>query len=599
MRIPTAILGSLAAASICPQAQARVIDTSADYTNPDTVPVLIKVPGAVGSDISGYYDLPSSIDLSKYFKEYTSPGPVLTFTVNTPTTTSYGTAVPSTFRAQLWCVDPTPEDEADTDGDLTSDDDDERIVYQNLDLEEPGAIAYTILDAVGHADGNEQLLNGTLFWDISWGSDGATPIAAVAGPYALADDDTSHVTLGSYAMISPSFRETDYTAGTMGIYSGDAGYSFFFNLADNTDLISAGYVATIGKVFDDDLSVLKMVGGATDNYSLATVREVSSTFSYMPLWNTYTDEEFDLYKQPARDDFIQITNVTISDYSGTDPTHGLKFIEDLPMDDDEDYEDTDTYDGDDTTEAENDPNATIKAVFNVSLSADGVFSFKLRDDVALTDSQIGSYPFYYRVYVNDGTNTGLTGTDYYRGSVYVYLYYPFAIYMGDASYDSSVDYSTTDNSDNTWYWFESDTYGWYMEHNFPTYRWVYSYEHGWIYMFGDMISHTDGVNWYNAPLNYPDGTADYNDDEVGWFWTRSDFYPYLYSFKDDGWVYYIKDVDSDSTDDDEEDDYVERVLDKRLFWSYRQKAYITPDGKDTTYSTGTFSIGGRKFGTGL
>lgn len=584
MRILKTLLGSLAAASICAPAQARVIDTSATYTNPETVPVPLAAPSVVTTYDADYHGLPESMDFKGYYKEYTSPGPVVTFTLNTPTTLSSGTSVPNTIKFQTWFLDPTPENPVENDKNAKVDNDDKRIPLQTLDLCELDAIPSLMLNAVGFEDAVKPSLPGCLLWN-NMSLDGK-PFALEGGYFTL-DGDTSHLTGSSSAWSQPRFSETKAEEGTVGLIYDNSikTYVLMFSLTDNTD-IYAGYVATIGKM-TEGLDLLKSVAGISDN-KLATTRTVSKNFANMPLWNTYTDDEYDAYKQPEQSDFVRIMTASVSDPAEVAPSHGLKFVEDPPYDADS------TDDKNDLT----DPNADIKKLFNVSLSEDGLFSFKLRDDVPLSSSVLGTYIFTFRVYVNDGTNNGKAGTDYFRSQAAIYVQHPFAYYAGGATRGASVDYSPSKDGSNVWYWYSHSTYGWFLVKDFPDNRWVYSYEHGWIYMYGDKMNTEDGVVWYNAVSSW--GTSNpATDDEVGYFWTNAQMFPNLYSYKDGGMVYYIKDVDSNSTDDKDDDDYKERILDKRLFWSYRQNAYITPSGADTTYEGKPFKIYGKKFGTGL
>jgi hypothetical protein len=585
MRILKTILVSLAAASLSPIAQARVIDKSATYTNPETIPVLLLWPYVVTTYDADYHGLPSSLDFRDSYKEYTSPGPVITYTLNTPTTLSYGANVPNTIKLQTWVIDPTPDNFVDNDNNLVEDKDDTRLLRQTLDLNEHTSISSLISNSVGYKDIITPAIPGSIFWNtIIYNNE---PVGVECGHFTL-DGDTSHVTKAGNSWNTPRFSEPSCEEGSLGLVYNTTirAYSMIFSTKNNTEFFG-GYVTTIGKV-TEGLELLKAITSSSGTYELATDRTVSASFSHMPLWNTYTNEEYDAFKQPAQSDFIRFVSATISDPTGVDPSHGLKFVEDFPFDSNT------TDDKNDLT----DPNAAIKKVFNVSLSEDGIFTFKLRDDVPLSSAVMNTYTFAFRVYVNDGTNNGKDGTDYYLTQAYIYVRHPFVYYAGDATKSSSVDYSPTKDGSNVWYWYKSNAYGWLLVKDFPDNRWVYSYEHGWIYMDGDMISSKEGVFWYNTVSSWgTDKTP--TDDEVGWVWTNAEMYPYLYSFKDGGWVYYIKDVDKDSTDDKEAGDYKERILDQRLFWSYRQNAYISPSGADTTYDAKPFKINGKKFGTGF
>jgi hypothetical protein len=536
------------------------------YTNPDTVPVLIYNKSYYCSYMDDYHALPASIDISQLYKEFTSPGPVLTFTVDTPD--AYASDLSNTFRLQLWWVDPDPEDPVDDDSNYTSDDDDTRYTHQNLDLTEYKGIPEFIVNSVGSPDGSvKATLPGSVFWRVSVDGD-ENPCIVETGIFSVSDDDTSHIKLCGATWSYPQYHEDDYTTGTVGLYytiptdsvtSYTDGESIVFNVVDNTENLTSGVVATLGKVFDEDLDLLKAIA-TCDDYNFATVREVSSTFSYMPIWNTYTDEEFGLYDQAEKSDLIYVTDITMSDPSGTDPSHGLKFIEDLPY----------VNDDDETIY----PNDDFAAAFDYTFSPEGVLTLKLKDDTVASSDLVGTYKFFFRVYVNDGTNDG-TAAPYYRFYIFIYVEEPMYLYLGDATTDSTndVDYSADTDGTYVWSWFESDLYGWYMAYNFPDNRWVWSYEHGWVYMCNDSMNDDEGVFWYDAPSSYEGGT---DDDEVGWIWTRYDYYPYFWSYKDNSWVWYWKDIDDDSDDNDEDTDYVERILDKRLFYSFRQEDFITP-----------------------
>jgi len=148
-------------------------------------------------------------------------------------------------------------------------------------------------------------------------------------------------------------------------------------------------------------------------------------------------------------------------------------------------------------------------------------------------------------------------------------------------------------------------------------------EHGWIYCYGDDFTTDQGIYWYNAPSSYQGGSE---GDEAGWLWLNYEDWPYMYSFKDTGGVAYVRDTgdtessdnaygengendpDSNDVEDDDDDDeitcdYVERILGNRLFYSYRQHAYISASGGDVSTkgkpSTPNIKINNKKFGTGL
>lgn len=624
MRIHPAVLCPIVATAFLPVAsQARVIaDIGDTYTNPETFPMELAYPGMAATVRDDYYPLPTTIDLRPYFKEVTSPGPILTFSYNLPEN-DYGDALTGKFSVQFWWLDPEPEAEADTDDDVTIDTDDERIVYQNLDLCEPSGTMYTVLNSIGFAGSNVQdpidpTLPGTIFWR-AWTAN--SEIAAVeCGVFELADDDTSHVQYSSMIWGNPTVGSYDYTEGTVSLFYTESTYSLFFNLTDNTNNMYAGYAYTMGKVLDDKLDELRMIAGDTELYDMVKPRTVSNIFTAMPLWNSYTDDEYNTWQQPERDDFVKITGVTMSDPSGTFPTHGLKFLEDQTYDSTEDYDDDDDvdYDDDDEEIAETDFNADIKEYFNLSLSEDGILTISLRDDIEdLSEVEGSSFTYYFRVYVDDGTNNGYSGTEYYWTSMSIYIYSPIAYYFGGASTGTATTYEHDTDGDGetdeteTWTWYDSTDFGWFMERGeFPDNRWIYSYEHGWIYLCGKSFYMQDGDYWYMQSHSYDVVTDEDGDDEttddqtttthenpaLGWFWTSGAAYPYLYSYKDEGWVYYMK--DEDDTDDDG-NDYEENILENRLFWSYRQSAYISANGEDTKYANAPIKVHGKTFGTGL
>jgi hypothetical protein len=75
-------------------------------------------------------------------------------------------------------------------------------------------------------------------------------------------------------------------------------------------------------------------------------------------------EEYDTgITQPNAEDYVTVTKVTLSDLSGTYPTHGLGFCPALlvPTEDDEDTDEDESL-------TPTDPNATIKETFDCALS---------------------------------------------------------------------------------------------------------------------------------------------------------------------------------------------------------------------------------------
>jgi hypothetical protein len=426
-------------------------------------------------------------------------------------------------------------------------------------------------------------------------------------------------------------------------------YTVLINMMDNSIYAPFTKADPIGKIITDSgsdgMEVMKMISGSPD-YKAAKPWWLNSSLPRVPLWSSYTKEEHDAYAKPATSDYVMIDSISIADVTGTDPSHGLRFIEDQPHDTYEDYDDDDNVNFDDDVDEDGipnskdtdfvaanwdplapeiDPNATIKSYFDITLSPEGMLHLALKPGMTLASLAGGTYSYFFRVYVNDGVNDGLGGTPYFRATFYLSFSPCFALYMGStASESGDYDLYTDSNKVTTkWKWNESPDSGWYLvQENFPTSRWVYSMEHGWIYCYGDDFASSEGIYWYNAPSSYQGGSA---DDEAGWLWLNYENWPYMYSFKDKGWVVYVRDVDSDATDnafgengendpdsndvkEDADDgkitcDYVERVLGNRLFYSYRQHAYISPSGADVSTrgkpSKPNLKINNKKFGTGL
>ena len=636
MRIHPALLLPLAASGLV----ATAFGTT--YVNPDTIPVMLGIPAVYASTKPGYFAPPSQLDLSQYFKEYTTPGPLIRFYVNAPSVNDDGVSVPNSFRIQAWFVNPTPSDEVQDDQNTTEDSDDQRIPFQNLAVMAPTSVMDLIINADGGVSKATPAFNGTVFNAgytdaTNTENDPTTFVSAQFGNYVY-DAANTRLRYSNVYWPSSVYHFYNMKEGVVDLlYSTTGEASLLINMRDNSYYESTSTHDPIGKLYSDDssndLDILKMICGSHTLYDVARSWSLSSSLLTVPLWRSYTKEMYASSAAPAKNDFITITHATVSDPSGFDRANGLGFIPDPTYDTNEDYEDTDSVNFDDDVDedgitnendtdyvaanwtadgAEVDYNTAFKTVFDCSLTPEGIFKFQLKSGTTMNEALYGSYTYYFRVFVKTGTNNGLTGTPYYRGYLTVSLYYPFQMYTGlSASYASSVAYPDKDGKSVTWNWFNSSTYGWFMSQDFPNYRWVYSMDHGWVYMYGDTISSPDGIYWYDAPSSYQSGgdAADYVDDEVGWLWTNYANYPFFYSFKDQGWVVYIRDVDTTSTttttDDDTtttEDTYHERTMGNRLFYSYRQHAYITPNGKDTTMNGGTttgMKIHGRKFGTGL
>ena len=561
MRIHPAILLPLAALAVCQSVSARYY-TKTSYTNPDTIPVMMSVPGVGGTFMSGYYDLPTTVDASTHFREYATPGPVLTFNINTPSVyTAKG--YPTSFKLDLWWVNPDPPDFVDDDDNSTTESDDTRPALQNLALLEPNVDMLLIQGALGEdLDGTDAKLPGTIFWRSSI-FDGTAVRSMECGLFNAPTSDGGVVTANTATSGTPNGAHDDFAPGTVGVYdttpsTSVSGYSYYFNIAGNDGIISDVY--TFGKVEDDDLETLKMLADTSTKYPDATsVRTMSNTFLVMPLWNTYTDTDYSDYNAPNMEDYITIKSFALSDSDASRKHYGLKYKEDQP------YQDS--------SWAWVNPNSSFAAVFDYTFTDDGVLNFKLKSDTTLPQNASSTYVFYYRVYVNDGTNNGLAGTDYYRAYLYISVYFPFDVYMAGATYNSEVSY-TIDDITTSYDWFDSTKFGWYMAPiDFPTDRWVYGYEHGWVYMASDGVNVTGGAYWYNAPTTY--STSGTPTDEVGWLWVSYDDYPYMYSFKDGDWVYFFSNTGSSAKDLNND---VDRTLSTRIFYSYKQKKWIYPSG---------------------
>jgi hypothetical protein len=649
MRIHNALLLSLAATGIAASPLAA-------YQNPETVPVYLGAPFVSTSTVPGFHPIPTSFDLSKYFKEYTSPGPVLTFKLNAPATNAESKAVPNSFRMQVWFVNPDPKDESDTDDNTSAETGyDQRIAYQNLAVMAPDSVSSLITYAVGGPGGTKPILPGSIFWyavtGTAAGEEYPSEFAMMLWGHYKLDPITKNLVFNGETWGATTSFASNMSEGVVNLtyYSAISDYTLLINMGDNSSI--AGYYTEdpVGKIVkdstSDDLDVIKMLAGSS-NYKVANSWWLSDYFSATPLWNSYTEAEHLAYAKPEVSDYITIDSVSIADPTGTDPSHGLRFIEDQPHDTNEDYDDDDNVNFDDDVDedgipnsedtdyvAENwdplgpeiDPNASIKHYFDITLSPEGILHIAPKPDMKLSDLAGFTLPYYFRVYVNDGVNDGLTGTPYFRAPFFLVFSDCFTLYMGGSvtGPSSTATYKDSNDVTTTWKWYNSTDTGWYLvQDNFPTNRWVYSTEHGWIYCYGDDFSTSEGIYWYNAPSSYQGGSS---DDEVGWLWLNSEDWPYMYSFKDKSWVVYVRDVDSTSSDnaygengendpdsndveDDADDgkitcDYVERVFGNRLFYSYRQHAYISASGADVSTkgkpSKPNIKINNKTFGTGL
>jgi len=509
---------------------------------------------------------------------------------------------------------------------------------------------------VGGPDGAKPVLPGSIFWYAATdagttGEDPTTYSTMFWGRYKL--DETT----GNLVRNGETWSDADDFFSNMGegvvnslYYTSLSDYTLLINMADNASYEYNYTADPIGKVVKDsstdDLDVIKMLSGSPE-YKVTRPWWMSDYLPEVPLWSSYTEEEHTARTKPSASDYISIKSVSIADVTGTDPSHGLRFIEDQPHDSYEDYDDDDNVNFDDDVDedgilnaddsdfdadswnplaAEIDANSSIKKYFDITLSPEGLLHIALKPDVSLEDLGGNTFSYFFRAYVNDGVNDGLTGTPYFRATFFIVFSECFPLYMGDTVSETgeSAIYTDSSNVSTTWYWYDSTSTGWYLvQDDFPTHRWAYSVDHGWIYCFGDDFDSDEGIYWYNAPSSYQGGSG---DDEVGWLWLNYENWPYMYSFKDKGWVVYIRDTgdtvssdnaygengendpDSNDVDDDADDDeitcdYVERILGNRLFFSYRQNAYISPSGGDVSTkgkpSTPNIKIHNNKFGTGL
>jgi len=73
---------------------------------------------------------------------------------------------------------------------------------------------------------------------------------------------------------------------------------------------------------------------------------------------------------------------------------------------------------------------------------------------------------------------------------------------------------------NGWKWFD-----WFGYVNDEIYPWVKHFEHGWMY---SVSSSSDSIWFYTW--------------DMGWLWTSTTLYPYIYRSSDDAWLWYQRDT---------------------------------------------------------
>jgi hypothetical protein len=579
------------------------------YTNPATVPVQIAGMRFSATSDLVYKPLPAYFNLSDYLQEYTSPGPVLTFKVNKPA--SLATNIPDSYNIQLWWVDPEPEDAVENDANYESNTDDERIIFQYLDLGDYTGVTYLIANTIGTPDSTTTPpLLGAIQWSaVSTNEDTPVLYGSAQGLFTPNSDGSLAYCTAAWAS-SPMFNMYDYKTGRVSLYYVSSHYSLFYNLRDNNYeddndfFISDGTISTIGALKSDaDIETVKMMAGDTSKHDAASVWAFNTTtLDHVPLWNTYTEDMFNSKTpQPRQSDYIRLVSATISDPSGTLPTHGLKFVEaptyDVTTEDDDGEETTTTYD----------PNETIKKVFYVTLSTDGKLSLTpinsdngtpndTSDDTVFDAIDTNSYTYFFRAYVNNGTNTGANGTPYFQAQFILNMRRPFSEYMSGTAYpnsnlSTSTDFhwfyryystnSITDSDDTNLEWY-------YVFGNYTNNYWAYSKEHGYMYMIGDHFNTNEGVYWWIENIGwvwtnyyywtYGSNLTNYSSSDADTTIDPKYNYSYFYSYADAGWIAYIRKIEYYDSNEDGEitTDDTNRVptLDDRLFFSFRQHKYL-------------------------
>ena len=108
-----------------------------------------------------------------------------------------------------------------------------------------------------------------------------------------------------------------------------------------------------------------------------------------------------------------------------------------------------------------------------------------------------------------------------------YYYRTYAINGEGASYSALQRFATTKSDNGPWTQTESIGNGWVHS------EWlgdVYPTENNWVY-------HSE-LGWLYAKQNSSEGVWLYSKDFLGWFWTDSKVYPFVYSNKSRSWAYY-------------------------------------------------------------
>jgi hypothetical protein len=299
-------------------------------------------------------------------------------------------------------------------------------------------------------------------------------------------------TTGNLARNGEAWSDADAFFSDMGegvvnalYYTSISDYTLLINMADNASYESNYTADPIGKVVKDsstdDLDVIKMLSGSPE-YKVTRPWWLSDYLPEVPLWSSYTEEEHTARTKPSASDYVSIKSVSIADVTGTDPSHGLRFIEDQPHDSYEDYDDDDNVNFDDDVDedgilnaddsdydadswnplaAEIDPNSSIKKYFDITLSPEGLLHIALKPDVALEDLGGNTFSYFFRAYVNDGVNDGLTGTPYFRATFFIVFSECFPLYMGDTVSETgeSAIYTDSNSVSTTWYWYDSTSTG--------------------------------------------------------------------------------------------------------------------------------------------
>ena len=128
----------------------------------------------------------------------------------------------------------------------------------------------------------------------------------------------------------------------------------------------------------------------------------------------------------------------------------------------------------------------------------------------------------------------------------------------------------------------NEKYDWVAGNGGPTLRGVEDSPHASLYSFAEPIDGAPGWwnslwfgNFYHSEQSgwllhldlgwlYPSATVGdglwFWKESIGWFWTKSDLYPFLYSSNSNGWMYFYGDLDQ-----------------RRLLFDYARKKWIRLD----------------------